>query len=185
MDFLRKPSVAQLLASLLLVLRHFMPLHCAQTLVLQCSILLHRPQTGRSHMVFLRKPLPDEDSVAAATADLNVHSGAGANAHPGPAGTVAVTLDTNPAPGSDEVRVEKRIFFWFLFVSFVCVHPTRSAVWALAAAMTDAPWRHPFPADRRAAGQAPHACNRRPVQCCIHANAGAPAHVACTACRCD
>jgi len=103
MGFLREPCVAQLLASLLLVLRHYISLHRAQTLVVQCSILLHRPQTGRSHMVFLRKPRPHEDNVAAAMADLNVHSGAGANAHPGPAGTVAVTLETNPAPGSDEV----------------------------------------------------------------------------------
>mmetsp|Transcript_1813 Transcript_1813/g.5272 ORF Transcript_1813/g.5272 Transcript_1813/m.5272 type:complete len:559 (-) Transcript_1813:404-2080(-) len=60
--------------------------------------LLRLFQTGRSHMVFLRKPPADEDGGAAGgQTDVNVHSG-GAQ---GPAGTVAVTIESAAAVGSD------------------------------------------------------------------------------------
>lgn len=56
-------------------------------------------------MVFLRKPFPFE--VAAREdgpqTDINVVSGSDANAHAGPAGTVAVTLQSN-LPDSENVR---------------------------------------------------------------------------------
>lgn len=55
-------------------------------------------------MVFLRKPLPHEEvGQDNPSTDINVHSGTGANAHPGPAGTVAVTLQST-LPASDDVR---------------------------------------------------------------------------------
>jgi len=63
-----------------------------------CYDLLRLFQTGRSHMVFLRKPPADEDGGAAGgQTDVNVHSG-GAQ---GPAGTVAVTIESAAAVGSD------------------------------------------------------------------------------------
>lgn len=55
-------------------------------------------------MVFLRKPTPFEAAAHedGPQTDISVVSGSVANAHPGPAGTVAVTLQSN-LPGSDEV----------------------------------------------------------------------------------
>ena len=61
-------------------------------------------QTGRSHMVFLRKPTPFEAAARPDTpqADLNVIGGPGDAVHRGPEGTVAVTLH-NTTPDSDAV----------------------------------------------------------------------------------
>lgn len=68
--------------------------------------LLRLFQTGRSHMVFLRKPLPHEEAGQDnPSTDINVVSGTGANAHPGPAGTVAVTLEST-LPASDDEEEE-------------------------------------------------------------------------------
>lgn len=62
-------------------------------------------QTGRSHMVFLRKPTPFEAAARpdGPQADLNVIGGPGDAVHRGPEGTVAVELH-NTVPDSDAVR---------------------------------------------------------------------------------
>ena len=51
-------------------------------------------QTGRSHMVFLRKPRLWEETPLQPRTDLNEVSAPGSSAHPGPQGTVAVTLQS-------------------------------------------------------------------------------------------